>query len=538
MSFKLNRYQHRGFTLLEMVLVLFLIGLMASATLLLTEGVEDQAKYDETKHRLAMIRQAIIGDTTRTINGRPEISGFASDMGRLPDCIRELLTQRNCADDADLVDWQQDGDSEVWSGWRGPYLAGNTEINGEVHYRDGYGNTGGTVGVPTDDWQNSGWTFTENAGNLTIISDGFDITDNIDDIPRPAGVQELLVSNDYQVTLGSDWGDVQLEIVSESGSELFIPQGSLRLKLNSPADGVILNHASAELDTANERNASSVFSSAFPASNTYIMAATGNIEVTSTATMAFDPDVTLTAGDSIILTANTIITYTNAAGDTGQFSLNDNCLPTCSLMIPSDTERNAKIGGSPVPEPTSGTAIIDELAFTATNTITPEAQTLDTEILTASSLAKSTIAVPVGSALLANTLTLPSGATITLANTNATLIDTVLTLPTDTITVSEAFTRAGNTITTNGTGDSFTIPANTPAATGNTLTIPATLTITSGEKSLSVVCELATAAEQGQLFDGDCTDNVTNTIDSAKRFTLVPRHSVPLNDSILEWMVP
>ena len=531
MSFILNRYQHRGFTLLEMVLVLFLIGLMASATLLLTEGVEDQAKYDETKHRLAMIRQAIIGDTTRTINGRPEISGFASDMGRLPACIRELLTQRNCADAADLADWQQDGDSEVWSGWRGPYLAGNTEISGEVHYRDGYGNTGANVGA---DWQNSGWTFNVNAGNLTIISDGFDITDNIDDIPRPAGVQELLVSNDYQVTLGSDWGDVQLEIVSELGSELFIPQGSLRLKLNSPADGVILNHASAELDTVNERNASSVFSSAFPENNTYILASDGNIDVGTGDTLTFSPDVIVSSATSITLTANTTITFSKNAGDTGQFTLSDNCLPSCTLTIP-DSDRTFK--NNSVTVTTIGGAI-DEITFAATNTVTPEAQTLDTEILTASSLAKSTIAVPVGSSLLANTLTLPSGATITLANTNATLIDTVLTLPTDTITVSEAFTRAGNTITTNGTGDSFTIPANTPAATGNTLTIPATLTITSGEKSLSVVCELTTAAEQGQLFDGDCTDNVTNTIDSAKRFTLVPRHSVPLNDSILEWMVP
>ena len=82
-----NSHFQYGFTLLEMVLVLFLIGLLASAGLLFTEGVEDQAKYDETKRRMELIRKAIIGDATRTINGAPEVSGFAADMGRLQDLV-------------------------------------------------------------------------------------------------------------------------------------------------------------------------------------------------------------------------------------------------------------------------------------------------------------------------------------------------------------------------------------------------------------------------------------------------------------------
>ena len=96
MSIKLSLSHQQGFTLLEIVLVLFLLGLMASSTLFLTQGVEDQTKYDETKHRLKMIRTAIIGDSSRTINGHPEVSGFAADMGRLPECLRELLSQRYC----------------------------------------------------------------------------------------------------------------------------------------------------------------------------------------------------------------------------------------------------------------------------------------------------------------------------------------------------------------------------------------------------------------------------------------------------------
>lgn len=91
MPFKLTLDRQQGFTLLEIVLVLFLLALMASSTLFLTQNVEDQAKYDATKQRLQMIRTAIIGDTSRTINGQPEISGFASDMGRLPECLRGYI---------------------------------------------------------------------------------------------------------------------------------------------------------------------------------------------------------------------------------------------------------------------------------------------------------------------------------------------------------------------------------------------------------------------------------------------------------------
>lgn len=89
---RLFRHRQTGFTLLELVLVLFLIALMASAALLLTEGVEDQARYDETKRRMELIRKAIVGDPSRTVNGGPEISGFVADMGRLPGCVAELLT--------------------------------------------------------------------------------------------------------------------------------------------------------------------------------------------------------------------------------------------------------------------------------------------------------------------------------------------------------------------------------------------------------------------------------------------------------------
>ena len=183
-----------GFTLLEMVLVLFLIGLMASATLMLTEGVEDQAKYDETKRRMDIMRKAIVGDPTRTINGGPEISGFVADMGRLPNCVRELLEAKDCASPAiTLTAWTPDASTGIGEGWRGPYIQVLPERAGLLAFRDGYGNY---FDASTADSQDFGWTYDISTaiGKLSLTSDAFDITDSADDVVSDS----LIVADDWQ----------------------------------------------------------------------------------------------------------------------------------------------------------------------------------------------------------------------------------------------------------------------------------------------------------------------------------------------------
>jgi len=536
MSTKLNSLYQQGFTLLEIVLVLFLMGLMASATLLLTENVEDQAKYDETQHRLAMIRTAIIGDTTRTINGRPEISGFASDMGRLPNCLRELLSQTNCADTANLPLWQQDLDSHVWSGWRGPYLVADNERTGEVHFRDGYGNSGTTTAIPSNDWQNSGWDFNINGWALTVFSRGFDANDAGDDVPRPdidpvtltvGDYPQLVREFDYQVTLGSDWQEVEIQLYSESATQIFIPQNSLRLKLNTPFEGTILGYLDNDLDTSNERDSSSIFSRTFPQIGVFVPAIDGGLAVENTESFAFDPDAILTANDTVTVTAATEITYTDKDSNIGQIRPPDTCSPSCTLTIPI-TNRVAKKGTSTV---TTDGSPIDTLSFSGTGKVTLSLP-FPTPLV-ANGFAKSTISVPAGSTLLASTLSLPLGATINLADNNAVLNGTDVILSDPTITVVGAIARADNTVTT-GSGDTFTIPSNTPVTAGSTLVIPAASLMNIGEKSLTIVCELA-GPEQGELFDGNCTDGNDNNTNPPKSLTLLPKNTLSINDSALEW---
>ena len=55
-----------------------------------------------------------------------------------------------------------------------------------------------------------------------------------------------------------------------------------------------------------------------------------------------------------------------------------------------------------------------------------------------------------------------------------------------------------------------------------------------GEKSLTIVCELA-GPEQGELFDGNCTDGNDNNTNPPKSLTLLPKNTLSINDSALEW---
>ncbi|WAK03175.1 prepilin-type N-terminal cleavage/methylation domain-containing protein [Methylobacter sp. YRD-M1] len=223
-----QRTHAHGFSLLEMLLVLFLMALMASAGLMLTEGVEDQAKYDETKRRMDLMRRAIVGDPTRTVNGSPEISGFVADMGRLPGCVRELLEPNDCANPENaLTEWSIDPGSGLGSGWRGPYIQVLPERDGALRFRDGYGNS------DTSDAQDSGWiwqlyqadeTLTDDADAASIIRvqsfglDGAqkypigDVTGEVSARPNP-----LIGKNDWQVQLPVT---VNVTFINQSASDL------------------------------------------------------------------------------------------------------------------------------------------------------------------------------------------------------------------------------------------------------------------------------------------------------------------------------
>jgi prepilin-type N-terminal cleavage/methylation domain-containing protein len=233
-----------GFSLLEMLLVLFLMALMASAGLMLTEGVEDQAKYDETKRRMEMMRRAIVGDPTRTVNGGPEISGFVADMGRLPGCVAELLESgpeklpatdprtfsSPCNATVTVTEWHIDADTGIASGWRGPYLQVMPDRDGARRFRDGYGND--------DNSENFGWNYSAADSVVRVQSAGmngaFDGPAYIDDYPAGAtmaAVPELVNERDYLVNLQGWHGRILFRNTNTASALPKDEDGDIQLKL-------------------------------------------------------------------------------------------------------------------------------------------------------------------------------------------------------------------------------------------------------------------------------------------------------------------
>lgn len=189
---------HRsGFTLIEMLLVVFILAAVAATAASLTSQVDEQFRYDDTKARREQLRQAILGDPARTMNGQPVVSGFVADTGGLPSSLRQLIE----LDPPASPTWSFFPTQNQWAGWRGPYLHGvegkdpYAPATRRLYYRDGWANvassedyaavsadhaladrlnSGWLWGSPADAWYWDGSTEVVPAGELWLRSPGAD----------------------------------------------------------------------------------------------------------------------------------------------------------------------------------------------------------------------------------------------------------------------------------------------------------------------------------------------------------------------------
>lgn len=137
---------NKNFTLIELLIVLAIIGAVATLALDQSSEVVDQTRYDLTEQNGTEIQNAIIGDIEN--GGR-----FLRDMGRLPIVIStdqgRVLEELWNADSA--THWQDltivpSWNETVWgslptnivisAGWRGPYL----NMGARTELYDGWGN--------------------------------------------------------------------------------------------------------------------------------------------------------------------------------------------------------------------------------------------------------------------------------------------------------------------------------------------------------------------------------------------------------------
>ncbi|WP_421867237.1 prepilin-type N-terminal cleavage/methylation domain-containing protein [Motiliproteus sp.] len=162
-----NKPNQQGFTLLELIVVVGVLGLITAMATDFMVNQTNQQRFDTTKLRLEQIRYAIIGDSSRSLNGQPAFSGYIADTGRVPSQLRQLVSNdAYCTSDDSLTEAVCGAD---WFGgasnWKGPYLPIS---NGNDYLLDGWGNG-------SSDRYNFGWSYSGSAGSdITITSLGMD----------------------------------------------------------------------------------------------------------------------------------------------------------------------------------------------------------------------------------------------------------------------------------------------------------------------------------------------------------------------------
>lgn len=118
----MHRYPYtneRGFTLIEIVIMILIIGVLASvATMKMNESIET-ARYEQTKKELDQLALAIAGNPEIYAEGARSDFGYVGDIGALPPNLDALV--------------QNPGGFATWSG---PYIGRG--LNGDDFKRDAW----------------------------------------------------------------------------------------------------------------------------------------------------------------------------------------------------------------------------------------------------------------------------------------------------------------------------------------------------------------------------------------------------------------
>lgn len=115
--------QERGFTLVEVVLVIIIAGILISVALTSGTSIQETSRVEEAKAELDQIAIAIAGDRSVTNNGVRTDFGYVGDVGALPPDLGALATDPGLAT------------------WDGPYIRDEITQNTGDYATDPWGAT-------------------------------------------------------------------------------------------------------------------------------------------------------------------------------------------------------------------------------------------------------------------------------------------------------------------------------------------------------------------------------------------------------------
>ena len=188
-----RRTAQHGFTLLELVVVIAVIGILAASVAPSVMQQVLEARIDGTREEAEAIVEAMVGDFG------DNRFGFVGDIGRLPAALSELATIGG------LPAYNTSHTRNIGMGWRGPYINSGTSAND--YLTDAFGRA-----------------YTLSAGQVRSAGpDG--IANNTDDIVYPPSTPEAN-------------GDVLITLKTIQGNKTLTDPAGYRVDLYYASDGV------------------------------------------------------------------------------------------------------------------------------------------------------------------------------------------------------------------------------------------------------------------------------------------------------------
>ena len=132
---KSHSLHSKGFTMMEMVVVITLIGILTSIGINIVIRTLEAQKADATLSEMEALKRAITGDASIVLSGRRSEFGYYGDMGRMPVTLLNLLVKGS---QPSLTNNSKYG---ITYGWGGPYLSKGFEDDPNTAFEDSWGNS-------------------------------------------------------------------------------------------------------------------------------------------------------------------------------------------------------------------------------------------------------------------------------------------------------------------------------------------------------------------------------------------------------------